>query len=601
MLAGKSRSLNVGLVALALVVQFQTSLAETPETTKNVADEDEHVCKWPDCLPKCEQCAGERVGHCWLSYASSAFACSTSVVNNSDCFLASCLCKPGFCSKPVGKNLMGKVEYECSPQICENEGGAPRPPPFKPQWWVKLFLIFAPEEKFPAPAWMEEHHNEYVMTIVALPLVLFCIGLVVAVVTAWCLCCGSTGHHFVHGKKYVKKPTGAPQKPATGRLVLLAMIIISVVTFATIKRFIDNQDMVRIIEETLQDVHTDSVQVARQAVRINNTVEDFFDEVGTFVHECSSGEHSAVKPLVKKFAGAIETSLLDYRGMVNNYTLTVLPVPEQVNEKQLWVKDHDTMLSFVPNLPLIFLATVCLIILAEAMVTVYVGTSSCARCVDSGLRMSAVVFVLIILIVAATIAVGSTIGITASHFCMEPDDNAITYVRYFANKTNSTTLEMTIDETTGYYLTGQVLNPIISMSQKARKYIVSIEKVYKLFKPVVDNMEALCTTESGINVTSLATEAYDVLGHAQTLLDGRNVWPFYENAVRKGICTDLTLSLLLMVIFQCIVGLILFPICAVLTHRFLVQWSDYEKWVESQGLEEGSRMLEEEWSEAESE
>jgi hypothetical protein len=271
----------------------------------------------------------------------------------------------------------------------------------------------------------------------------------------------------------------------------------------------------------------------------------------------------------------IQDDLSQYKAMVNNYTNRVEPIPSKVQTAQEYLIANEDYLSFLPNVPLILLGLICLGILGEAFITVRHGTSSFAKCVDKGLRMSVVIFVFIILAVATAIMVGSLFSIAFAHFCLHPDRNTMAY----SSLANSSM----IANMTEYYLMGDKANPVFKMSQMARKYLVGLNGVYVNFQSGIDFVESLCTANSHINVTSLAVEAIDVLANADHILRANSIWPYYQLVVRRGICKDLTRSLTQMVFLQTIVGLILFPVCAIVTHSFLVKWSAWEKYVEKGG------------------
>lgn len=439
--------------------------------------------------------------------------------------------------------------------------------------------MFIPKSlAFPPPEEMQEHYPEYLQQIIVLPAILFTIGVLIALSTCCILSCGCTGHHCVHGKGERVWGAKPPIRPSSSFIFVLGFLIIAIVTFATIKRFYDNMQLVALVETTIGHVYNNSDVVATQAVAINTTVTDFFMHVGMFVAQCSRGNKSWVKPIMKwlNVTEMIEMNLEDYKKMVNNYSGRVENIPGEIALARDWVEANSRKLSFAPNIPLLVLGTICIIILGEALITISCKSSSCAKCVDVGLRISAIFFVLIILVVAVTVAVSSTMAITFSHFCREPEINTLEYVKYYANSS-------TVEKATQFYLQGDVINPIQKMAQLAKKYIVGLKNVYQSFDWVVHFAESLCSKAKWLNITTLADESLAVLTHANEILKGSNIWPFYTHLVRSGVCGNLVASLSLMVIFQCTVGLILFPICAVLTHRFLAAWSDWEQYVEDGG------------------
>lgn len=280
----------------------------------------------------------------------------------------------------------------------------------------------------------------------------------------------------------------------------------------------------------------------------------------------------------------IEDMLTEYRVMVANYTRMTQPIPPQIEAAQAWMESHASDLSFAPNIPLIALGTLCVAILGEVFVTICFGSSSCAGYVDCSLRLAAVAFVLIIIAVATSIFAGSGMAITLSHFCMNPDANTLAYAQFFGNSTH-------VDDVTQFYITGDVVNPVVTMADMGKKYIDGLEGIYRNFKSGIDFTESLCAESAdALNITNLGDEAIEVLANAKKILQARNIWPLYQVVVREGVCQDLIRSLSNMVILQCLVGLILFPMCAILAHRFLVKWSDWEQSVEDSGTSDQESM-----------
>jgi len=593
MLESTSRLVRVCVLALAPAFDLVSAdfglappqLAPPQIQAKSKVDSAEgRVCKWPHCLPKCAPCqnGGKRVDTCYMHYIMPNSTCAD-YNPNSECILGSCICAVGYCATP-DKN--GKLE--CTKKICDVAVGTgsehhPNPPAFVRSPYLTFWMRLAPNTSFPPPAWMAEHYQEYVKSIKVLPTILFSIGFIIAIVTGGILCCGCTGHHFVNGKSGGQK---APTRPSSSCLFLLGVIIIVTVTVATMLRMKNNAELVTLAEKTIAEVDRDASTVARQALRINTTVQSFFVDVGKFVAACTHGKNSIAKGIMRKvnMTKMIEDMLIEYQVMVSNYTHMTQPIPPQIEAAQDWVKTHDRDLSFAPNIPLVLLGTICLIILGEALITICVGTSSCARCVDCNLRVASVAFVLLIIAVATAIAAGSTISITVSHACMNPDVNTLAYAKYYGNSS-------TVDDVTKFYLTGDVVNPVVTMADMAKKYIVGLLNVYHNFQAGIDFVEGLCSQPDALNLTKVGEEAIFVLATAKGVLRARNIWPYYEKVVREGVCHDLIRSLTNMVLLQGLVGLILFPVCAIMTHRFLVRWSDWEEFVEDGGDDDSSKVL----------
>jgi len=591
MAIGKGASILAAVFG-AQLVGAQKSLAQwspafsARELNKQVPDDHEtqlpETCDWPHCLPKCTACPATKIKPCWGSYIDSAETCSK-YVNNSGCFLGGCLCNPGYCAHEVAAG-----KYECRLKECTGQG--PIPPVFEHTVWMKRFLHFTTGDPFPVPE--EDSPTDwaaYIGSIVILPVLLVTLGLVAACATAFFLCCGYTGHHFINGRTKKVQPddsdgddeSGArvvsasrqqgPKKPGHSCLSLLAVIIIGFSLYAIVSKHHSDDQMQKDAAQILGKMLDDTDQISAQAVDINRTVTKLLANVGTLVKDCGE-ENPSLRKIVGKFAEVLTDDLIYYKSMVNNYTGMVEDIPTKVLAAREFVVDHEFELTVLPLIPLVFLATVCLFVLFHALSAVLTGTDFVCRCCDSGigLRLSAVVFVIIIVSVAAVTGVSSTMGVGFSSFCMDPEYNTMAYVEHASNNSEKMT------DIVEFYLSGHGANPVIKMSQMARKYIEGIDNTYKSLYPEFKFGESVCDALKGVNVTVMTIAATEVLIHAETLLKGKSIWPYYKDLVRTGICTDAVNGLGKTTLFQCILGLILFPITAIMAHKFLVDWSDYE-------------------------
>merc|ERR1712107_501254 len=115
----------------------------------------------------------------------------------------------------------------------------------------------------------------------------------------------------------------------------------------------------------------------------------------------------------------------------------------------------------------------------------------------------------------------------------------------------------------------------------AEHYITNTERLFHEYRLSVNMVEQACPELADINVTRIALEAQDVLDESKHLLSGENVWPYYDRVVRAGACDSIIETIGLLSSLMFVVGLIFFPLCAILTHRFLLRWADWAAWFEA--------------------
>jgi len=448
-----------------------------------------------------------------------------------------------------------------------------------------------PRQHFPEPEWFDENMVEYAWSIAGLGIAVLTFGLLVACCLTYCVCCRTPGFQFGKGMTVMPEdgystdeedsetmPMTQPattltqakmkriKKPSYTCLALLAVLILVATVVGTVRKTIIDQEITNNFEYLLRHILADSDVVSEQAVQVNATVGSFLGDVSHLVDSC--GENIAPS-LLQGITDTVSDNLENIQAMVYNYSAQAVEIPPKIKKVHAFIEENDMALVWLPNIPLITLALVCLGILLEAVVTVCCNTSSCARCADASLKGATVCFVLIVLLVTIVVAVLSTAGVGISQFCQDPDYNTRAYAAYYANSSE-------IAETVQHYVEGQVTSPVKAIISISRKYIQNLEQIFEALQGVVNTFEKLCAAAKSVNVTTLAVTAIEILNNAEMLLDEHNIWPYYEGIVRKGICYDLVNTLGLMCCFQSVIGLILFPICAIMTHRFLVKWAHYE-------------------------
>jgi len=256
-----------------------------------------------------------------------------------------------------------------------------------------------------------------------------------------------------------------------------------------------------------------------------------------------------------------------------------------LREAEEFVVKNQSKSFWLPIAPLLILAAVCMGILLEAAMTVCVGTSSCARCIDHALTFSACGFSIVIFVVAIFVAAIIMAGVTIGTFCLNPEQNIIDITSGLANSSLPPAAAPYLVNTTLYYLAGDSLNPLLTYSSLAVTLLDDLDQRYAELQTPIRTATRLCSKVADINVTMLTTDVRKVLQSAHYQLSGPQIWPLYDDVVRQGVCNAGTALLGRMALLLTLVGLIVFPLCVIATHTFLVQWAQWEQRVEEDGIE----------------
>ncbi|CAE7942269.1 grpE [Symbiodinium sp. KB8] len=448
------------------------------------------------------------------------------------------------------------------------------------------------QEQFPEYEELEEEYVQFVFRISPVPLLFLLLGVVVSITTCACLCCGGSGYHFsmdfsdmTHDetKGFVSGSTGNAvigdeefarrawkKRPSCFPMFCAALLIILLCFFGGLTRIVNAAWTEYIIVSSLDRAMDNAVDIANASLTINETVTNLHDkllEVALFL-VIPRAAKQVLYTFVHSALGAID----DYVEQVYFIVETVQPIPDQIGKFKNLTHRAKPFFASLPLAPLWLVAFICIGIVVEATCTTCCRSSSLARCVDVGLKLSALLFGLIVFVVAVLVCVETVVLIALSKFCEDVDHNVLSYV-------NSTTYNISyiIPEIANYYIRGGDRNPIDEYDTLAMKYINQIQDYYNQAAIGVAGLGLACPAFFDLDVNAIATKARGILGKARELLKGENIYPYYRKVVRAGICNVVISGVGWMWLLQVVVGMVLFPTCAILTHRFLVSWAAWQK------------------------
>merc|ERR1712194_969812 len=185
------------------------------------------------------------------------------------------------------------------------------------------------------------------------------------------------------------------------------------------------------------------------------------------------------------------SALNTYCDQVEDYYKQVEPLPDKIQQALDLMRQGFPWLKWGPLLPVILMTVVSAFMVLEAFLTQKFGTSTLAREEDCAMHIASGLLFLVILFVAVISAAEVAVGIGASLFCRNVDENVLSYVDYYlTNKTGMSADQsgMVLNLTT-FYINGSVPSPLAIKAVTLRKYISAIYQYYNTSN-VKDNRDA---------------------------------------------------------------------------------------------------------------
>mmetsp|Transcript_31058 Transcript_31058/g.83302 ORF Transcript_31058/g.83302 Transcript_31058/m.83302 type:complete len:652 (+) Transcript_31058:75-2030(+) len=551
--------------------------SSSSSSSSSEAPVDAETCVWPQCTTRCGvKCDYSPVGSCAASLVTHTFPGCAAYRGSTECFMGKCLCQEGFCASADGES--------CEPEVCIEGALAPR---YEKTDWVRTFFNLASSDSFPPPGTTEHEAGVFLRANALWPAVLVALGLVVGTVTFVCLCCSpgmseerdlrasrrpvrpgprSERYARLPREELQDEPSVCPMLSVAGATLVLNAILI-------VQRFSTYNVTASIADETMDHMLRDITTVEQQASVINHTVRDLEYRLRNAPMSCRGVGDEAKQAMMDKAARAMG----QYCDKAEELYKQIKPLPAQVQDAQDYAHEFFPWLKWGPILPVLVMTLANAFMVLEAILTRVCGTSTLAREEDFAMHVAALLFFLVIVFVAAISAAEVGVGIAASLFCDNVDDNILQYGAFYL--TNHTDIpadhrEMMINLTT-FYVSGGLPNPLSTKTMTLKKYFKAIYEYYAT-ELVQDNKEApsaICPALGNISAREVLLPAKYTLHNMSQVLRASNIYPYYDGVVHKIMCGSVIATLGWTVVTQTIVGLICFPACAVLTHRFLSSWA----------------------------
>jgi len=216
----------------------------------------------------------------------------------------------------------------------------------------------------------------------------------------------------------------------------------------------------------------------------------------------------------------------------------------------------------------------------------FFGSPATAQWEDKGLAICAVVFVLIIVLVAVSCAAIMSVVIGSAQICTNIDQNVVHYVN---REVDAGKVNPIFANVSRFYVLGDVYNPLNEFADDIRDYIGAVVDLWDDYRvPIVNPQSISCKPlgELDKDLTHIHTVILDTLKTAAGLFSAANMYRYYQETVHDGVCNHSPRSLGQYCLQQAVVGLILFPLCAMCTHNYLshhvskrrLELSEFEFW-----------------------
>jgi hypothetical protein len=331
----------------------------------------------------------------------------------------------------------------------------------------------------------------------------------------------------------------------------------------------------QIIETKFDELENDVLQVVSSTIETNDTIASLRSEIMDAINSCS-----VVPSTLREEIQAQTRSVMEpYTDLVQEYAAMIEPLPGLYEDAHRTVHSMYPFIAFAPLVPTLVVGLICLLMVGEGLLTACVGhsgfhhLSAVARCEDWGLRLSSSFMALVVLAIAIFSAVELEAAFLSAKFCVNVDENVLD----LASEQPEVVYNLT-----RHYVVGDVYNPILIQGSTIRKYALTVLYLWGRIK--TSPLGGACTSLEDISVEQTARRARTLWRRARKIMRIANIYPVYDEIVHDGLCGSMLHALGSVILFQTVVCLVCFPICAVLTHRFLSRWADWKAQAEADGV-----------------
>jgi len=292
-----------------------------------------------------------------------------------------------------------------------------------------------------------------------------------------------------------------------------------------------------------------------------------------------------MSPFLYDFENSTGPVVSNYMAMAEDIARKLAAGPTMIAEVHKSFNEHRALLNWAPLLPVALITILCLGMVIEAIVVEWFDSSSVAFEIDFTLRVATVLFGIVICILTVIGGTELFIANFLSLLCQDVDKNILHAVEARAGSGGE------LHNMTLHYIKGIGYNPLEQTLQSADQGLYDIVMEYDSINKIVGFLGKLaaCDLTKFLHVNQLAGGARELLNAVTPLVDNSHVYPYYEEAVRKGMCGSFIDALGWLWVAQLIVGLFSFPLCVYFTHMFLTMWAVWE-WAKEHAVNSGHEL-----------
>eukprot|EP00929_Paragymnodinium_shiwhaense_P088052 TRINITY_DN4825_c0_g1_i1.p1 TRINITY_DN4825_c0_g1~~TRINITY_DN4825_c0_g1_i1.p1 ORF type:complete len:444 (+),score=89.97 TRINITY_DN4825_c0_g1_i1:47-1378(+) len=409
---------------------------------------------------------------------------------------------------------------------------------FATQWNKVLSSLGEP---FPAPDASQEAWKHFVLHCSKAPVVLACIGLLMALTILFRSCCCGC----------CRRNNGA--RPSSKPSLCLSLLSVVVIFLGCILYWThaqaSGQQSWRQLDKAADDT-TSAYHTGEDIRGAGERIQSQLTDLGTL---CPTVQ-PAVQP-VKDKVTAISTYMDPYISTMAHISSNLTAVKN----------NSDDVSTAMRSINMIPLAMVLLCVLAVFMAFCATrSTRGSGKCSNCCLRsMGVLLFVPAVMIVTSVAVVELDVAVVGSSYCMNVDGNTIAFVEHYAGANSEQS------QLTRYYITGQGHNPLLDNLTSAQQDLDQVSTLLTSFKP---QLQAVCPDFKGYTQLeadlSVANSSFD---EAQRLLSPRNIYPYYSTVV-DGVCQGTITGFGWLVTFQALAGILCLPALIFVAENFLDKW-----------------------------
>jgi hypothetical protein len=411
--------------------------------------------------------------------------------------------------------------------------------PWEATWWVVNLAKLGKD--FPPPTASAVQWKEFISRCAIWPCIILAVGIFLSIaVLGWPLCCPTP----VRG--------GIRKRPSWRQTFIIAVVLLTFLITGIWVYLGTASEAFSLAKDEIMRAIKDAEDASKMAASLESVGETLSRGLASLPPACPA----FIRSQAEFYVSPVTANALTFQKTVEVLKTQVDPLPSKIRQIEEQGETLAKVIGVALLVPLALIVGCCFVLLLAISGP---AGGSCVRCCT---RFSApLLMVPTILIVAIAAAIQLEVAVAGSSFCIDVDNNAMTYVVQIAGQNS------TIASLGQYYILGQGSNPLIEDLQNAVKKLTKVNTTVQQFGPRV---KSFCPDWKDLPVVLGALNNAEVaLKTGFRLLSPDNVYPYYETAVREDACRTVMISLGWFVLFQAIVGLILLPLLITWANAYL--------------------------------